>query len=88
MSFLYRYKNQTRQGYRVTNTLHDKRGRKYIVGKRRTNDYFVGVGYDIGHGTWAQGYYDFNSRDSALKYAKKCAYDKKRYSFYGGKYGK
>lgn len=61
----------------MTNTLHDQRGRKYIVGRRKFNDYFVGAGYDSGDGTWAQGYYDFKSRDSALKYAKKCAYGRK-----------
>lgn len=75
MSYLFRFKNQTRQGYRITNKLHDKRGRNYIVGKRN-NDYFVGNGYDPGTGTWAQGYYDFSSRAEALKFAKKQAYKK------------
>lgn len=73
----YRY-GKTRQGYQITNCLTDEFGRTTIVGKR-ANDYFVAKGYNYrGDGTWAQGYYDFPTRKSAVNFAKYQSYKRKR----------
>ena len=72
----YRY-GKTRQGYQITNRLTDKYGRTTIVGKR-ANDYFVGKGYNSSDGTWAQGYYCFPTRESAVNFAKYNSYDRKK----------
>lgn len=71
----YRY-GKTRQGYQITNCLTDTYGRTTIVGKR-DHDYFVAKGYNYrGDGTWAQGYYNFPSRRSAVNFAKYHSYRK------------
>lgn len=73
----YRY-GKTRQGYQITNMLTDQYGRKTIVGKRQS-DYFVAKGYNSsGDGRWAQGYYGFSDRKSAVNFAKNVSYYKKR----------
>lgn len=77
MANKYRY-GKTRQGYQITNCLTDKYGRTTIVGKRN-HDYFVAKGYNAhGDGTWAQGYYDFPTRKSALSFAKRESYPKRK----------
>lgn len=74
----YRY-GKTRQGYQITNCLTDKYGRTTIVGKKPSG-YFVAKGYNTdGDGTWAQGYYDFPTRKSALNFAKRVSYKKPRW---------
>lgn len=73
----YRY-GTTRQGYQITNCLTDRFGRTTIVGKR-SNDYFVAKGYNAsGDGTWAQGYYNFPTRKSAVNFAKRESYERCR----------
>ena len=72
----YRY-GKTRQGYQITNMLTDQYGRKTIVGKRNT-DYFVAKGYNTyGDGYWAQGYYGFPNRKTAVNFAKSVSYKRK-----------
>lgn len=74
--FLFRYRNYTKQGYPVTNTLHSKSGRIYAVIKR-SSDYVVCAGYSIADGTWGQGYYGFATRAKAVNFAKRLAYGRR-----------
>lgn len=77
MAQKYRY-GKTRQGYQITNCLTDEYGRTTIVGKR-ANDYFVAKGYNTwGDGMWAQGYYNFPTRKTAVNFAKRVSYRKKK----------
>lgn len=59
----------TKQGYEVLGHFLDQEsGRTHIIGKREAaNDYFIGLGYDISEGTWAQGRYDFKNFKDALE---------------------
>lgn len=75
------YKKETKQGYPVKNIFRNKTGRKYAVIERPkgtlfSTDYLVVSGYDTWDGTWQQGYHVFDTRDKAIKYAKKNAYRK------------
>lgn len=73
MAKKYRY-GTTRQGYQITNCLTDRYGRTTIVAKR-ANDYIVAKGYNqSGDGRWAQGYYNFPTRKSAVNFAKYHSY--------------
>lgn len=63
------FKTKTKQGYKITNNIKSKSGRRYIVGKRQ-DDYFVGAGYDDSNGIWDHGYYCFSSREKAVDFAK------------------
>ena len=63
------YHTQTAQGYKVLNMEKDNEGRNIAVVQRR-DDYFVAIRYDPKDGTWAQGIYDFPTREEAERYRK------------------
>ena len=64
----------TRKGYVVTNLRKSKSGRNYaVVFRPKVKDFVVANGYNTKDGTWAQGYYGFKSRKSAVKVAEKNA---------------
>lgn len=78
-----KYEKTTYQGFPIRNTFRSKNGRKYVVIERAkgingrlNSDFVVGNGYNSFDGTWAQGYYDFPDRKSAVKFARKNAYRK------------
>ena len=47
----------------------NENGRKYaIVYRPLRGDYVLGAGYDTNKGYWGQGYYDFETKESVVKY--------------------
>lgn len=63
------YSKKTKAGWDIIMTKSEASGRKFIVGKKGSN-YFVGAGYNADDGEWGQGYYDFETKDEAIKFLK------------------
>ena len=58
------YSKTTAQGYKVLELWESDTGRKFVIMKRN-RDYAFGAGYDLSDGTWAAGYYDYDSAINA-----------------------
>ena len=75
---LNKYKKNTKQGYVVKNNFGKGRKQYSVIerpkGTFTSPDYIVANCYDKRTGTWAQGYYDFPTREKAVNFAKKNAY--------------
>lgn len=64
-----KYFTQTAQGYKVLDMEKDNEGRNIAIVQRR-DDYFVAIRYDPKDGMWAQGIYNFPTREEAEQYRK------------------
>lgn len=63
------YLNETKQGYKIAEWYtYKKAPYGLIVLVKRPRDWVVGWGYDMRDGRWAQGHYDFASKDDAVEF--------------------
>ncbi len=58
------YTKETKDGYKIIQALKNEDDRKFVIVKR-PNDFAFGAGYDVEDGTWAAGYYGFESEADA-----------------------
>ena len=59
-----KYRTKTSKGLPVVHIERDKNGHDIAIVQRQ-KDYVVAIGYDVKDGTWAQGRYDFPTREAA-----------------------
>lgn len=63
------YLDETKQGYKIAEWYtYKKAPYGLIVLVKRPKDWVVGWGYDMRDGRWAQGHYDFASKDEAVEF--------------------
>lgn len=62
-----KYRTETKKGFPVLQIEKDKYGHDIAIVKRK-DDFVVAIGYDVNDGTWAQGRYDFPTREKAQEY--------------------
>lgn len=63
------YLDETRQGYKIADWYtYKKAPYGLIVLVKRPRDWVVGWGYNMRDGSWAQGHYDFASKDDAVEF--------------------
>ena len=63
------YLDETKQGFKIAEWYtYKKAPYGLIVLVKRPRDWVVGWGYNMRDGSWAQGHYDFASKDDAVEF--------------------